>query len=50
MPYDFTRVWNLRNKTNKRGRGEERETNPKQTLNYKEQIDGYQRGGEGGDG
>ena len=43
MLYDFTHVWNLRNKTNEqRGR---KEANQKQTLNYREQTDGYQRGG-----
>ena len=46
MPYDFTRMWNLRNKTSKgekiRGREREREIK-KQTFNYREQTDGYQR-------
>ena len=40
-------MWNLRNKISKqrkRERERERETK-KQTLNYKEQTDDYQRGG-----
>ena len=37
-------MWNLRNKTNER-REKKRETNKKQTLNYREHTDGYQRGG-----
>ena len=36
-------MWNLRNKTNEHGE-EERKTK-KQTLNYREQADGYWRGG-----
>ena len=40
-------MWNLRNKTNqKREKGE---TN-KQTLNYREQSEGYKKGGGQGDG
>ena len=35
-------MWNLRNKTNKQG-GKKRQTK-KQTLNCREQTDGYQRG------
>ena len=34
MPYDFTHMWNLRNKTNEQ-REKKRETK-KQTLNYRE--------------
>ena len=58
IPYDFTQMWNLRNKTNEqrkegeRERERERETE-KQTLNYREQTDDYERGwgmGEMGDG
>ena len=41
MPYDFTHMWNCRNKTNKQ-RERERETR-KQILNYREQTNGYQR-------
>ena len=43
-------MWNLRNKTNEqRGKKRQRQTR-KQTLNYREQADGYQRGGGCGDG
>ena len=50
MPYDFTHVWDLRNKTNKQIKGKKREREKerqpkKQTLNYKEKTDGYQREG-----
>jgi len=41
IPYDFTHTWNLKNKTNEQKMGQTR----KQTLNYREQIDGYQSGG-----
>ena len=41
-------MWNLKNKTNKY-RGKERGETMKQTLNYREQMDGYQRGGLGRD-
>ena len=40
MLYDFTHMWNLRNKTNRK-----KIQTKKQTLNYREQTDGYQRGG-----
>ena len=41
IPYDFTHLWNLRNKT-KWAKGKKREKqNEKQTLNYGEQTDGY---------
>ena len=53
MPYDFTHMQNLRNKTNKQREKNihiQRETSKKQTLNYKEQTCGYQRGGGGGTG
>ena len=45
-------MWNLRNKTNEqREKEREREKQTKkQTLNYREQTDGYQRGGGGGMG
>ena len=46
MPYDFTLMWNLRNETNEQRR-KKREAN-QQTLNYREQTDGCQRGGDGG--
>ena len=39
-------MWNLRNKTSK---GERKRINQEQTPNYREQIDGYQRGGGWGD-
>ena len=46
IPYDFTHVWNLRNKTNGKTRGgkktrEERRTK-KQTLHPGEHTDGHQ--------
>ena len=41
-------MWNLRNKTSKQ-RGRKRQIK-KQTLNYGEQTDGYQRGGRWGMG
>ena len=42
--HDFTHVWNLRNKTNEQRKKRERERETKkQTLNYKEQTDVYQR-------
>ena len=49
-PYDLTHVWNLRNKTNKQTNKQKtpRETK-KQTLKYREQTDGRQRGGGGGE-
>jgi len=37
-------MWNVRKKTNKGKKERERQTK-KQTLSYREQIDGYQRGG-----
>ena len=37
IPYDLTHMWNLRNKWTKGTK--------KQTLNYREQTDGYQRRG-----
>ena len=50
IPYSFTHTWNLRNKTNKqKGKKKERQIK-KQTLHYREQTDGHQRGGERGDG
>ena len=42
-PYDFTHMWNLRNKTNEHG--EKYRQTQKQPLNYREQTDGYQMGG-----
>ena len=48
MPYIFTRMWDLRNKTNKqRGQKERERQTKKQTFNYRKQTDGYQRGGRG---
>ena len=41
-------MWNLRSKTNKQREKNEREKNREQTLNYREQIDGCQRGGDVG--
>ena len=35
-------MWNLRNKTSKGGK---KKQTKKQTLNYREQTDGYQSGG-----
>jgi len=51
IPYGITHMWNLRNKTNEqRGKkGRERQAK-KQTLNYREHTDDYQRGGRWGDG
>ena len=37
-------MWNLRNKTNGTNKKKERETK-KQTLNYREQTEGYWGGG-----
>ena len=48
IPYVFTHIWNLRNKTTEEEK-KERQTE-RQTLNYREQTDGYQRGGRWGDG
>ena len=45
IPYDLTHMWNLRNKINEQKQKTEK-TNQKQTLNYREQTDGFQRGGE----
>ena len=39
-------MWNLRNKTNEQRK--KKETNQKQTVNYREQTDGHQQGGEWG--
>ena len=51
MPYDFTHMWNLRNKTSKkRGKKKKERQTRKQTFNYREQTDGYWRGGEQGYG
>ena len=47
MPYDFTHMWNLRNKTSKGRKKEKEKPTEKQTLNYEEQTNGYQRGGGG---
>ena len=41
--YDFTHMWNLRNKANKQRKKRERQTK-KQIHNYGEQIDGNQEG------
>ena len=45
-PYDFTHMWNIRNKTNEQRGKKEKE---KQILNYREQTV-VTRGLEGGDG
>ena len=51
IPSDFTQMWNLRNETNEqRGRKERGVQTKKQTLNQREQTDGYQRGSGWGDG
>ena len=45
LSYDFTQMWNLRNKTNGQ-RGEKREGQTKKlSLKYREHTDGHQRGG-----
>ena len=41
IPYEFTHMWNLRNKTNEQ-RGK-RDKPKKQTLNCRRQADGYER-------
>ena len=41
---DFTHMWNLRNKTDEHKEKKERQSG-KWTLNYREQTDGYWRGG-----
>ena len=46
--YDFTHVWNLRNKTIEQKKKER--DKPRNRLNYKEQTDDYQRGCRRGDG
>ena len=40
IPYDFTYMWNLRNKTN--DQREKKRQAKKQTFNYKERTDGLQ--------
>ena len=47
IQYDFTPMWNLRNKTSKQRRRKrvKGKQTKKQTLNYRQQTDGYQRGG-----
>ena len=42
-------MWNLRNKTNGQSVKREKQTK-KETLNYRAQTDGYQRGSGWGDG
>ena len=42
-------MWNLRNKTNEQ-REKEREITQETDFNYREQTDGYQRGGRWGNG
>ena len=46
MPYDFTHMWNLRNKTNKK---KKKETKKKKTLKYRKQTGVCQKESEGGD-
>ena len=41
-----THMWNLRTKTNKQRKKRKERQTKKQTLNYREQADGYQRGNE----
>ena len=41
--YVFTHMWNLRNKTSEQRKKKREPKN--QTLNYREQTDGYHRGG-----
>ena len=41
IPYDFTHMCNLRNKTKKQR--VKKRVNPRNRLNYREQTDGYQR-------
>ena len=41
VPCDFNYMWNLRNKKTSKGEKREMQTK-KQTLNYREQNDGYQ--------
>ena len=50
IPCDVTHVWNLRNKTNeqRRDKRERKRQIKKQTLKYRGQTDGYQRGAGGG--
>ena len=45
IPYDFTHMCNLRNKTNEQIGGKRERQTKKQTLDYREQLDVYQRGG-----
>ena len=46
MPYDFTYVWDLRNKINEQeGKKEKGRQTKKLILNYREQTDRYQKGG-----
>ena len=40
IPYDFTHLWNLRNKTNEQRGGKGEKQTKKQTLNYREQTVG----------
>ena len=47
ISYDFTYMWNLRNKTWAKGKKEKWIQAKKQSLNYREITDGYQRGGAG---
>ena len=43
--YDFTHMWNLRNIKNQQGgEGESERQTKEQTLNFRKQTDGYQRG------
>ena len=46
IPYDFTHMWNLRQKKKQRRKEEREKQTKKQTLHYRQQIDGYQRGGQ----
>ena len=46
-PYDFIHMWNLRSKTNEQREKKRDKQTKKQTLNYREQTGGYQRGWSG---
>jgi len=45
ISYDLIHMWNLRNLANEQKK-KQREKKLRNTLNYREQTEGYQRGGE----
>ena len=46
IPFNFTQMWNLRNKTNEQKERKERERCILESrIKYSEQTDGYQKGG-----